>query len=187
MNDIRKNLQIISVVLNPNEDKYNVKELLEMLKRRIYPQIHNFIEESLVILSHHFQWQEGQLKLEDLERLKQMKFDEFKKKKTRELKQSEPQPFSPHKSEPVIGRLSLELQDCNFLVPPEERWAFDLMMDLEYLHTMVKLESGTISNENGSVSHRTVSQIVPITGLIISRFVRLEKELQTVLETWGEA
>jgi hypothetical protein len=59
----------------------------------------------------------------------------------------------------------------------------DLVKDVKYLLDMKQLEFdyfNPIINED----KKEMSQIVPITGLIVGRFHRLENELQTVIDLW---
>eukprot|EP01103_Thecamoeba_quadrilineata_P016057 TRINITY_DN5264_c0_g1_i2.p1 TRINITY_DN5264_c0_g1~~TRINITY_DN5264_c0_g1_i2.p1 ORF type:complete len:303 (+),score=59.11 TRINITY_DN5264_c0_g1_i2:130-909(+) len=67
--------------------------------------------------------------------------------------------------------------------PPDEgekiypRWARDMLKDVKYLVRMKELEKDKSCRER---------DIVPISGLIISCFVRNQKEHQTVLELWAD-
>jgi hypothetical protein len=54
-----------------------------------------------------------------------------------------------------------------------------LVAEINYVHQMKKLEEA-----KNKTDHK---DIVPITGLIVGRFHRLENELQTVIEVWGSA
>lgn len=76
-----------------------------------------------------------------------------------------------------------------------------LVHEVWYIREMKKLElgffaqDGTINmhnkpaggflGEGGAKSNSSVSDIVPISGLILSKFHRLENELKTILEHWG--
>jgi len=63
---------------------------------------------------------------------------------------------------------------------PVEMWIRDALADIEYILEMKKLEEVTFNKKKVSLS-----KVVPITGLIFSRFHRLENELRTVLELWS--
>eukprot|EP01095_Lingulamoeba_sp_RSL-Kostka_P004580 TRINITY_DN1580_c0_g1_i3.p1 TRINITY_DN1580_c0_g1~~TRINITY_DN1580_c0_g1_i3.p1 ORF type:complete len:278 (+),score=105.56 TRINITY_DN1580_c0_g1_i3:93-926(+) len=54
MDRVRKNLKIISEILNVKRDKHAVKYRVEKLKDIVYPKIDAFILESSVILCDHF-------------------------------------------------------------------------------------------------------------------------------------
>ena len=78
-----------------------------------------------------------------------------------------------------------------------------LVHEIWYIREMKKLErglftqDGTINPQNkpggtflgGAVTEKSnnssVSDIVPISGLILSKFHRLENELKTIIEHWG--
>ncbi|KYQ90945.1 hypothetical protein DLAC_07822 [Tieghemostelium lacteum] len=57
-------------------------------------------------------------------------------------------------------------------------WIEDMCSDLVYLSEMQRLED---SRANEKVLH-----IVPISGLVMNTFARLENELNTVVELWGD-
>lgn len=58
-----------------------------------------------------------------------------------------------------------------------ERWLETLHKDIQYIEQMKILEEVTTKVEN--------KDVVPISGLILNRFLRLENEIQTVLEVWS--
>jgi len=55
----------------------------------------------------------------------------------------------------------------------------NVLGELAYVQKMKQLE-----NSSEKTSEKDV---VPITGLIVGRIARMENELQTVLEVWGQA
>eukprot|EP01132_Coremiostelium_polycephalum_P000791 gene791-983_t len=57
-------------------------------------------------------------------------------------------------------------------------WIEDMLCDLEYLNEMQRLED---------VKNEKVMHIVPIGGLVMNTFARLENELNTVVELWGDS
>jgi len=78
----------------------------------------------------------------------------------------------------ILDRIMVEKQrkeygqDENLL---NNKWIEGFIRDMKYLQRMQELE-----NEPSTKVH----DIVPISGLTVSRFVRLENELKTVLELW---
>jgi hypothetical protein len=59
-------------------------------------------------------------------------------------------------------------------------WIDDCFKDLDYIREMKELEEVTFERQRVALS-----KVVPITGLIFSRFHRVENELRTVLELWS--
>ncbi|ELR23336.1 uncharacterized protein ACA1_069200 [Acanthamoeba castellanii str. Neff] len=58
-------------------------------------------------------------------------------------------------------------------------WIEDMLKDILYLRQMKRLEKPQNRKEK-------ILDIVPVTGLIVGRFYRLENELRTVLDVWGD-
>ena len=58
-------------------------------------------------------------------------------------------------------------------------WIGDMLQDIRYLLTMKQLESPQEGQEK-------TLDIVPVTGLIVGRFYRIENELRTVVDHWGD-
>ncbi|KAL6041980.1 Helicase ATP-binding domain-containing protein [Balamuthia mandrillaris] len=58
-------------------------------------------------------------------------------------------------------------------------WIEDMLKDIQYLKEMKRLEKPQNCKEK-------ILDIVPVTGLIVGRFYRLENELRTVIEQWDE-
>ena len=48
---VLKNLQLLQEILNPQEDKWQVKPFIEKMKRRIYPVIDSFLGDARIVLS----------------------------------------------------------------------------------------------------------------------------------------
>ena len=61
------------------------------------------------------------------------------------------------------------------------KWVDDMMKDIEYLRTMKEMENKV--DKGGKVK---LSNVVPISGLILSSFFRKENEMKTVLELWDK-
>lgn len=58
-------------------------------------------------------------------------------------------------------------------------WIEDMFKDIHYLRQMKRLEKPQNCKEK-------ILDIVPVTGLIVGRFYRLENELRTVLDVWSD-
>lgn len=67
---------------------------------------------------------------------------------------------------------------------PESEQMEGLFRDCEYLQQMHVLEDEVLNRKSNNASTGKLSDIVPITGLIIGRLHRLENELKTVLQHW---
>lgn len=61
------------------------------------------------------------------------------------------------------------------------KWVTDLIMDLEYLQTMIFLESEECTEEE----RKKHFHIVPVSGLFVSVLCRMENECKTALELWA--
>jgi hypothetical protein len=72
-------------------------------------------------------------------------------------------------------------------VEEEVEFIDSLFGDLAYINEMARLEREFFGNNSieGATEKKAPSDIVPVTGLILSRFHRLENELKTILEHWG--
>ena len=64
---------------------------------------------------------------------------------------------------------------------PKDDWVDSALADLKYISRMRDLEQQL---EEGSFQEK-VLDVVPISGLIMGQFVRLENELKTAQELWG--
>eukprot|EP01114_Cavostelium_apophysatum_P016082 TRINITY_DN4516_c0_g1_i1.p2 TRINITY_DN4516_c0_g1~~TRINITY_DN4516_c0_g1_i1.p2 ORF type:complete len:707 (-),score=176.75 TRINITY_DN4516_c0_g1_i1:2247-4367(-) len=65
---------------------------------------------------------------------------------------------------------------CDDMGDDATMWIDRVAGEITYVEQMKKLENSTVRTDN--------KDIVPISGLIVGRIVRLENELQTVLEVW---
>lgn len=63
---------------------------------------------------------------------------------------------------------------------PETAWICECMKDVDYILEMKDCEEITFTKKK-----LQLSRVVPITGLIFSRFLRIENELMTVLDVWA--
>jgi len=76
----------------------------------------------------------------------------------------------------VVSLLKLTREDMD---PTTTQSIERIIGEIRYVEQMKILENSTVKIDN--------KDIVPITGLTVGRFVRLENELQTVLEVWTNA
>ena len=74
-----------------------------------------------------------------------------------------------------------ELQNAENADEKTVKWVTDLIMDLEYLQTMIYLESEECTEEE----RKQHFHIVPVSGLFISVLCRMENECKTALELWA--
>jgi len=139
-----------------------VIDLLNNVQTTIYPVIDTFIKSCLIILTDHHGWPNGYHCIQQIEHLDGI-LDVIKKEKQK-LETTDSQP-----DHSTLTTTPLSSSQSN-------NWIEGFVKDIKkYLQRMKELETETSTK---------VLDIVPITGLTISRFVRLENELKTVLELW---
>lgn len=81
---------------------------------------------------------------------------------------------------------TLNLSQCKLVDEKNRKRVEDLIKDLKYLQEMRRLEFDYFDLEKKEhVIGRGLTDTVPVTGLIISRFYRLENELRSVIDQWG--
>jgi len=143
---IRANLELISAVLNKEEDKYNVMKVVNNLKEEIYGRIREFTKKARIVLSQEFS-----VPLEDLTMERAAK--EFEAKRA-------------------------DLDDV------VAKWIDGMIKDIEYLEEMEEMEKLQGQKAGGGSGGLVLSNVVPVSGLILSRFFRKENEIRTVLELY---
>lgn len=165
---VEKNLVILHQILNRNQDTTNLtQKLIEPLKNTIYPRIDNYIEQVKKVLKEEN--------------------TSFGKSSSQEQIEQEPESLSDHIKNNVIPTI-VDLEVKNQIL--------DLLKDIKYLEDMKKFEfdyyqtqssillsSGT-SPKDSSFHFKRINDVVPVTGLIIGRFHRLENEARTCLQVW---
>jgi len=163
MNDIRGNLGIIRSILrsiqNQNRNHDVFSRLIEPLSKEIYERISLFKEELKVVL-----WDE----LNDMGAVCVPISFLISPSFSSDLKQT--------MMAKAKEGISINERGTTLLSSLRE-----LSSDLEYLEEMERLEASFFISSNGN---RKLSDIVPITGLIVSKFHRLENELKTVQQHW---
>eukprot|EP01100_Stratorugosa_tubuloviscum_P008940 TRINITY_DN3746_c1_g1_i1.p1 TRINITY_DN3746_c1_g1~~TRINITY_DN3746_c1_g1_i1.p1 ORF type:complete len:937 (+),score=349.49 TRINITY_DN3746_c1_g1_i1:148-2958(+) len=72
---------------------------------------------------------------------------------------------------------SVKKSDLNHLEQEKKKQLMDLLEDIKYLWKMQRMERPELNEEKNF-------HIVPITGLVMSEFIRRENECKTVVELW---
>eukprot|EP01102_Stenamoeba_stenopodia_P000801 TRINITY_DN1074_c0_g2_i1.p1 TRINITY_DN1074_c0_g2~~TRINITY_DN1074_c0_g2_i1.p1 ORF type:complete len:301 (-),score=60.53 TRINITY_DN1074_c0_g2_i1:62-964(-) len=175
MNDIRGNLGIVRSILrsiqNENRTHDVFSRLIEPVSQEIYQRVSLFKEELKLVLWDEF----NDLSLFPLPFATSFFSPSFTadlKRVFAKIDSSERPSSASSASLPMAHITTLK----------------DLLSDLEYLEEMERLEHSffleTRGTANRNGSNRKLSDIVPITGLIVSKFHRLENELKTVQQHW---
>jgi len=155
---VRRNLRIVISILNPDEvESDNLqKKLIGPLKSEIYSKIDLFLANADVVLQEQVQ-----------------------------------NHFPLHRnqvSSPPCGDASAHLHtllrdQLKNLDPNLAQWVKNILDDIDYIKQMKVLEEQFYDPESKKPG-TGLSHIVPITGLIMGRFNRVENELRTVLNVW---
>ena len=157
---VRANLVVVQELLNTKSELHQlIVEVTEDVKKEVYPVIDDFILKAHVVLSSDIL--NNQISLDynsdnfDLEYVRSV-FDQKKEK----IKQEQ--------GEEIVQQYD------------------GLMKDLKYLVEMKKLEYKTASDQKNNTAggKLELSYAVPLSGLIMGCFFRLENILKTVLELW---
>lgn len=87
-------------------------------------------------------------------------------------------PTLTYSLETACTKFAQKQNDPSFWDPPDLMdWVEKLIGDIEYLQAMMELEEKPIEG---------LGHIVPVSGLVLGCFLRVENELRTVLEVWSE-
>lgn len=87
-------------------------------------------------------------------------------------------PTLTYSLENACTKFAHKQNDPSFWDPPDLMdWVEKLIGDIEYLQAMIELEEKPIEG---------LGHIVPVSGLVLGCFLRVENELRTVLEVWSE-
>lgn len=160
-------------ILNPNEDKHQVQRLIKRLKSEIYPQIDRFISNAEIVLAEQFNIPYETFALEEAE----LKFAAERETlgaevrvrsthtHTTRARQHTHQHTYTHQKEGLLTVVGVVRHGC------EQDWIEDMLKDILYLRQMKRLEKPQNRKEK-------ILDIVPVTGLIVGRFYRLENELR---------
>lgn len=162
MESIRQNLELIQEILSPAVDKHGVVEkLIKPLTERIYPKLDELVEMMYIVLMDQ-SFDHGQTSVES---------------------------FNQSQYEGRLREMTGEPQG-----PPEEVAArlHSLLKDARYIHEMKAHEKNFRKQPEKEVPglQRSKSFVmvdaVPVSGLIMNYFHRMEVELKTVIELWQD-
>ena len=158
---VKENLIIVQKLLNPKDKLHNaVTKATEDIKNEVYPVIDDFIMKAHIVLSEDLLDEKIGVEYKsssfNLENVKKV----FNEKKDELLSQENGQ----DKFNQLDG----------------------LMKDLKYLVEMKNLEYKTEEDRKAEVGGKLeLSYAVPLSGLVMGSFFRLENILKTVLELWA--
>ena len=154
---VKENLAIVQDILNPKHEMHEkVYSATNDVKNEVYPVIDDFILKAHVVLSQKL------------------------------LKQKLPLEYTPD-SFPMHDILQKFAEKKENFAPDKAKELDDLIKDLEYLVEMKELEAKTKGNkEEGTQKKLSLSKAVPLSGLMMGSFFRLENMLKTAIELWDK-
>mmetsp|Transcript_401 Transcript_401/g.1385 ORF Transcript_401/g.1385 Transcript_401/m.1385 type:complete len:1016 (-) Transcript_401:1555-4602(-) len=160
IDSIRQNLELIQEILSPRVDKHGVVEkLIKPLTARIYPKLDELVELMYIVLMDQ-DFEHGQTSV------KEFNLAQYEGR----LREATGEPGGPS------AELSARLQS--------------LVKDARYIHEMKSHEKNFRQEQEAPAPglQRAKSFVmvdaVPVSGLIMNYFHRMEVELKTVLELW---
>ena len=162
---VRENLIVVQDILNPKHDSHKIViHATEDIKNEVYPVIDDFIMKAHIVLSHD---------LLDKKIYLDYSPEKFNLDEVRNA-------FNTKKS-------SLSNDDSSDEQIEYFKQLDDLMKDLKYLVEMKNLEYKTANSSTSSTTggKLELSYAVPLSGLVMGSFFRLENILKTVLELWA--
>ena len=155
---VRTNLQIVQDLINPKHPSHKeVENIIEEVKKEVYPVIDDFIKKSHVVLSDEL----------------------FNIRIT-------PENYLPEAFDLPKARKIFDRRNKRAKYTEEAAKQLDgLMKDLQYLVEMKNLENKSENDRTKSTAGKLeLSYAVPLSGLVMGSFFRLENILKTVLELW---
>jgi len=184
---VKSNLLVLRRVLNLKDDIYDVKSMLRQVCDEIYPRIDQYISDAEAIII-------DLLKDKEHESASSLPCLD-----TTTCSWSKPPTFRSTKNQLPLGTLdqararerAQALVDAGVLTTELASNIDGVLKDLDYLLEMKVMEQRTQEQQRsgGSASgdgKLVMSNVVPISGLVMSSFYRLENEMNTVLELWDK-
>jgi len=154
---VRKNLQVVKELLNTESELHQlVIDVTEDIKREVYPVIDDLIMKAHVVLSH-----------EILEKRISYQYNpnDFNIDEVKNIFDSKKESMKAELGEEIVSQYD------------------GLIKDLKYLVEMKELENKTAEGQKKK-GKLELSYAVPLSGLVMGCFFRLENILKTVLELW---
>jgi hypothetical protein len=154
----KRNLAFVQELLKPSGGKFSAEHVVESLMTQIYEAIDDFILKARVVLS--------------------------------ELVLGEPLNFDvPFDLKPIRARLDSKRDAMNSNAEEATQWRQldGLIKDLDYLTEMKELELAQAAKKKDperEVGKLALTHVVPVSGLAMGYFFRLENVLKTVIELW---
>eukprot|EP01088_Endostelium_zonatum_P011885 TRINITY_DN2603_c0_g1_i1.p1 TRINITY_DN2603_c0_g1~~TRINITY_DN2603_c0_g1_i1.p1 ORF type:complete len:902 (-),score=251.77 TRINITY_DN2603_c0_g1_i1:112-2817(-) len=179
---IKANVGLIKEILDPKRDVHGVKKnLIERLKDTIYPEIDRYVGDVEIVLAEELDWEDWW----------EEKYNTATTPKFNNNNNTNNTGSSNNSSSGSSSGNGKEMDMDEARARWEERvktgkWKKkkeeeidEMIKDIEYLKEMKRLEKKENSNEK-------ILNIVPVTGLIVGRFYRLDNELRTCIEVWSD-
>eukprot|EP01094_Clydonella_sp_ATCC50884_P004037 TRINITY_DN13116_c0_g1_i2.p1 TRINITY_DN13116_c0_g1~~TRINITY_DN13116_c0_g1_i2.p1 ORF type:complete len:785 (-),score=260.34 TRINITY_DN13116_c0_g1_i2:8-2362(-) len=160
---VKKNLSLIQRIIDPKDNEFGEDKLVQELKEEVYPVIQEFIYKAQLVVCEELY---GSVRTEDIAGL------------------------DLEKAEAYLGQHREELERSKVGEDAEEarRWYLaisGLIKDIEYLRVMKELEEEADLNQgSGKSSKLSLQNAVPVSGIVMGYFYRIENMLKTVLELW---
>eukprot|EP01102_Stenamoeba_stenopodia_P005728 TRINITY_DN16465_c0_g1_i1.p1 TRINITY_DN16465_c0_g1~~TRINITY_DN16465_c0_g1_i1.p1 ORF type:complete len:760 (-),score=107.96 TRINITY_DN16465_c0_g1_i1:62-2341(-) len=158
---VQTNLGIIQEILNPRADVHGLKPFIIKLRGEIQPKLDELQADSEDVLQFRYN-----ITLSSSLRSPVVKKD---KEYAREEAFKEPTPTLP---------LSTSMASSKHVS------VASLVEDIKYMRQMKAMEKEFDDADNSKSKHLTLTNVVPISGLILARFHIIENELQTILDVW---
>ena len=176
LKSVRSNLEIIQKILDKNIDVYNLKGLLNDITSIVYPKIDLFMKNAQTALCDKLSIPFDEFTVEiGLEKLK-----EYNIKPNTNTTNNNNINNSIDNNDKELSYDNNDDNNNNYYSENcvVKEWMEALLKDIEYLETIKRLEISQPTKGKGDLN------VVPISGLVLNSFIRLETELKTVLEVW---
>lgn len=175
---VKDNLELIKEMLDWGaSDIYAVQPFVARLKSTIYPAIDRYIASALHLLADHLGLH---LSASRIKAVNGTGKPAAGSAGGAGQAQGGGQGWAPGGQAFDLNRLDELFDEQRKTLPAESvAWMSSMIADLRYLTRMKELEA-----QLDEGTQEKVLDIVPVSGLVIGNFVRLENELKTVLELW---
>src|SRR3990167_3868495 len=193
LKEIEDNLSILMDILtNKNEE---IQQITTELKNKIYKRIDSFLIDSKAVLSAQFgidirncsdisllnKLFEQLITSKNANSNSSAEPSENSEKNLKNSKEQEDEKDEEMNKEGKEMKNELEIFRDKMNQNVDIDWIEYTIKDIEYLNEMKKLDDPEYWKENKN------QHIVPVSGLVLSIFVRFENEHKTVLELWGDS
>jgi len=156
MQAVEDNLKLIAEILDPLNDAHDIISFVYSLRHEIYEKMNVFARELKLVISMEFDLDPNQ----------------WDQDSVREL---------------IMARL----RDTSQIDRITLNYMLSALADLQYLHEMKQLEAGFSCKKTSSTGDEetnpggfVMTNVVPVSGLIMARFHMIRNECMTVVELW---